>query len=399
MHWEISKENKGLFGIAGHVGVGHVHSHSSFVQDDSAGFALVASLLRDLFQVDTRVKKVCGDPALGSITVETWGGGLGKSYANRGLTPMEVALLARAENEDGIFTQKLALQVFGRMYGQGVTETPVALQGAVALAVMDTLIRQAPDRFQVTTGKLPGRIDQMADIVVNFRGIPLSLLLTINGSDGGIGPDEDYEGNTAWGEKGAVMEKVGMTRIPTIVVESKAYVPSIQDIKNPTFLFRAEQEIDNMSVAESLVYAAQKLNIPHLLVTDSLPQVKGQLAGATAAFADRLIDLANSLKTVDSAADKVQIIAQLAKLISEDAGGVSFMSNSIQEKVRSAGMVPGTSAVISLLVPQAYRDYWKIPMIDEHDLMQYRQIILEAILHLAESKEKAYRELAEKYQG
>jgi hypothetical protein len=38
--------DKPLIGVMGHAGAGHVHSHSGFIQDDSAGFAVVTTLIR-----------------------------------------------------------------------------------------------------------------------------------------------------------------------------------------------------------------------------------------------------------------------------------------------------------------------------------------------------------------
>lgn len=376
----VSDNPKGVYGVVGHVGVGHVHSHNSFVQDDSAGFAVVAFIMREALEVDTRIKKVLGDPITGTIMVETYGGGVGKTFARRGITPSEADLLNRAVNEDGIYTQSVAVKTFGRMYGQGVMETPVALQGAIALAVLDSFYKKAPDKVHITTGKYEGRIDKMASAVVNIDGIDVSLLLNINGSEGGIGPDEDNEGNTALGEKAEIMKAVGLDNIPTIVVESKANIPAIGDkVLQPTFMFRAQEKIDDMTVANALVYAAEDLEVPYILSTDVLPQVSGQLAKATAEFADKMIALGEELKKVNYSADKVRIIADMAKLISEDAGGISFMSNNLHEEVRGVGMVPGTSAVISLLVPVIYKNYWKIPMLDASDIDEYRKIILLAI--------------------
>lgn len=376
----VSDNTKGVYGVVGHAGIGHVHSHNSFVQDDSAGFAVVASLMREALEVDTGIKNVLGDPITGTIMVETYGGGIGKTFARRGITPAEADMLSRAVNEDGIYTQSVALKTFGRIYGQGVMETPVALQGAIALAVLDSFYKKAPDKVHITTGKYEGRIDKMASVVVNIGGIDVSLLLNINGSEGGIGPDEDNEGNTALGEKAEIMKAVGLDNIPTIVVESKANIPAYGNkISQPTFLYRAQDKIDDITVANAMAYAAEVLEVPYILSTDALPQVSGQLARATAGFADKIITLGEELKKADYSADKVRIIADMARLISEDAGGISFMTNTLHEEVRGAGMVPGTSAVISLLVSAEYINYWKIPMLDASDIDKYRKIILLAI--------------------
>ena len=91
------------------MGVGHVHSHSSFVQDDSAGFAVVASLMREILKVDTRIKCIKGDILKGDIVVETYEGGIGRTFCRRGITPMELELMDRAIDEDGIYTQRTAI--------------------------------------------------------------------------------------------------------------------------------------------------------------------------------------------------------------------------------------------------------------------------------------------------
>lgn len=51
-----SSTNKALLGVSGHAGAGHVHSHSGFIQDDSAGFAAVASLIGMAHPVDTTIR-------------------------------------------------------------------------------------------------------------------------------------------------------------------------------------------------------------------------------------------------------------------------------------------------------------------------------------------------------
>lgn len=396
----LSDQQKGVFGIVGHVGVGHVHSHSSFVQDDSAGFAVVASLMNTALQANTTISYVNGDPLTGEVTVRTAGGGVGKTYARRGITPTESELMKRVIHEDGIYTQKLAVRAFGRMYGQGVTEPPVALQGAIALAVLDTFKKKAPDRVCVTTGKYPDQIDKMAGLVVDINGTAVSLLLNINGTDGGIGPNEDNEGNTCYGEKGEIMELIGLSSIPTIVVESKAYIPKMaEQISDFTFLLRAQEGVDNQTVAVAMKQGAEEYSIPYIYLTDALPMIEKQLANATTDFADKVIAVAMKLKEADASGEKVKLVGELAKLVSEDAGGVTFMTSSVHETVRSAGMMPGMSAVISLLVPTEYCNYWKIPLMDPYDVEQYKKIILRAIQILEYNKDEAYTEMIEKSVG
>lgn len=377
---KFSEKNRGNVAIVGHVGLGHVHSHSSFVQDDSAGFAAVASIIKEALNVNTIIKTVTGDLLTGIITVETLDGGMGMSHTRRGLTPYEIELLKRAVGEDGIYTQAIAIKTFGRMYGQGVMETPVALQGAIALAVMDSFYKKSPNNILITSQKYENSIDKMAGTIVDINGIPVSLLLNINGSDGGIGPVEDNEGNTSIGQKGEIMKILGIDEVPNIIVESKAYIPALsKEIMQNTFLFRGQYKIDNLSIAEALAKSASTNEIPYILKTDSLPISKGHLKNATINFAQEIITLGEKLAEADSSIDKVSIVADIAKLISEDAGGITFMSNDLHDTARAAGIMPGTASVISLLVSEDYINYWKIPILTRDDIEQYLKIIVSTI--------------------
>lgn len=385
----FSQKSKGILGISGHVGVGHVHSHSGFVQDDSAGFAVIAFLLKKALPVETIITKVTADVITGEIAVQTNGNGIGKAIPRRGITPFEAELMIeRARGLDAIYSQAASVKVFGRVYGQGVSETATAFQGACALAALDTFIKAAPEKFKVMTEKLPNKLDTAAATVIDVEGIPISIMLVINFTDGGIGPDEDYEGNTMWTDKGRIMKEVGLDRIPTVVVESKAYIPSIaKDVEVEKIYIRAQENIDDMNLAEHLINAAEQNNIPYHFSKTAIPVSPGSLQKATIELADRIISLAQELKKVDSAMDKVQIMAQLVKLVSEDAGGVTFMSNGIHDKVRGPGLIPGTGAVVSMIVPKKYIDFIKIPMLTIEDVNMYITVILEGLINYAKKME------------
>lgn len=378
----ISHDAEGKYAVVGHVGIGHVHSHSSYVQDDSVGFAVVAYLMREALGVDTRIKSVEADINTGNIKVTTYAGGVGESFSRRGITPREGVMIESIIDEDGIYTQNLAIKAFGRMYGQGVTTVPVALQGAIALAVLDSFYKSHP-KVYITTEKYEGLIDKMAAMVVDINGIPVSLLLNINGNEGGIGPNEDNEGNTAYGPKEVLMKKLNIDMVPNIIVESKAFIPRLCGaLEKPTYLIRAEADVDNVDLAKAMVTSAEKLKLTYLFLDDALPKVEGQLKKATKDLGDIIINLGEKLKSADSSKDKVEIMAELAKVVSEDAGGVTFMSNDINKEVRSAGIVPGLSSILSMIVPRSYINHWLIPRLEIEDLLGYVQIITETITTL-----------------
>ena len=93
MEVKFSEQPGGVLGISGHVGVGHVHSHSGFVQDDSAGLAVAALILKKALPVDTVISEVQASMEEGRITVRTNGGGEASASPRRGIAPFEKELL------------------------------------------------------------------------------------------------------------------------------------------------------------------------------------------------------------------------------------------------------------------------------------------------------------------
>jgi hypothetical protein len=386
---KISDKQKGIFGIVGHVGVGHINSHSGFVQDDSAGFAVASLLLGQAAPADTVIDKVKASADDNTITVTTRSGGRGTTSPRRGITPREAEIAATASGLNALYTQNTAIDVFGRIYGQGAAEVPVSLQGACALAVLDSFKRVLGDKLLVTKEKFPNKYDVSAGTVIDIDGIPVSLLLVINGTNGGIGPDEDYEGNTNWTEKGRIMEQLGLNDIPTTVIESKAFIPGMADsVKENQYMIRAQEGVDCMQLGQALYDSAAYLGLPARYEKNLMPMPNGALAKATASFADSVIEAAKMLRESDSAADKVKYTAEIAKLISEDAGGVTFMSSSLNDKVRGAGTLPKISAVLSMVTTREYQAHWKIPKLEPKEAEGYQSIIIGAIKSLAQETQK-----------
>lgn len=379
MEVKFSEHSKGVLGISGHAGVGHVHSHSGFVQDDSAGLAVAISILKKALPVDTGISEVRASMEEGRITVRTNGGGEASASPRRGIAPYEKELLeTRSVNLDAAFSQNAAVRVFGRMYGQGVSETAACFQGACALAVLDTFVKTAPGRFHVSApAEKSGYLDKAITTVLDVGDIPMALMLLVNFTEGGIGPAEDYEGNVPWDFKEMVMKAVGLDAVPTILVESKAYIPAFApDLTENMLMLRAEEGTDNLALAKALLGAAEESHIPCCLKTNAMPMAPGSLAKATAIYADRLIALAKQLKTADECMEKVKITADLAELISQDAGGVTFMGNTVNDQMRGAGIIPGSHAILSMIVTTTYKEYVKIPMLTEEDAKSYVTVIL-----------------------
>ncbi|KPJ88699.1 MAG: hypothetical protein AMS18_13250 [Gemmatimonas sp. SG8_17] len=376
--------------VAGHAGIGHVHGVAGFVQDDTAGFGVVGAMIADSLQADTRIADARADIAANSVRITTMDGGTYTAYPRRGITPAEACLVPAARMQNALHCQSVAVNCFGRMYGQGALETPVALAAAAANAVVDGFHKRAPTSFVMMEESLPLNAGLMGGITREFADRTVCYLTTVNYTRGGIGPVEDLEGNIALGSKRHLMERLNMLLCPTIIVEGKAYLPSISDqLDQNTFLVRAQRELDNPVVARALVQAAEDLGLPVIFRDDLLPHNPGAMRRDTAALALRLIDCVEQLRQSEFASDKVKVVADLAQLISQDAGAITCLSNPLHDVVRGTGNLPGTSAVLSLLVSREYYDHWKIPLLESEDVALAKQIISRAIDKIARQYEAA----------
>ena len=199
-------------GIAGHAGIGHTHCPAGVIQDDSVGFAIASSIIQEILGADTHVKSVDIDPASNIIRLTTVDGGTGQSSPRRGVTPSEARLMHNILGREAILCHALAIETLGRIYGQGVLETPAALAAALANSVVDTFHKKAPDRFYLTKESLVTNSGLIGGISTEINAVSTSIMTTVNESSYGIGPAEDLEGNVALGSKGELMRKLGMLK-------------------------------------------------------------------------------------------------------------------------------------------------------------------------------------------
>ena len=384
MKIKLSDSNKGIIGVVGHVGCGHCHSHSNQVQDDSAGLAVVLAL----FQAATGVSLIIKDIRVkagvdGYFEVETEAGGLGRSYPRRGITVQEARAAKNLVGQEAVRTQALVFEAYGRCYGQGIHEAPVSLQTAIANAALDSFVKKFPQHFRSGTEDIPGSCGLIAGAVIDIDGIPVSVLGTVNASEGGIGPNEDLEGNVALGIKGLLMEQLGMLNVPTIVIEGKIYNEKyLSDINDCSFLVRADSEADNLIVAQSIVNAGALMKIPVLFKENAVPRIANGIEKTTQALGAKIAELGEQLKSAHSSQEKVAILADLAALISQDGGGSSFMTNKLNEVVGGAGMMPGTSAVFNYVVTKEYIAEVVIPFLTADDLQNYVRLTTLSIKEL-----------------
>ncbi len=386
MSISFCKNKKGSAGLVGHIGVGHVFSHSGFVQEDGAGFAVVTKILSEAAPVNLKISRVFVTPEEDTISVVLEGGGKGSSMARCGITPSEEVLMYNAVGKDASCPQTLATTIFGRVIGQGVLEVPSAFISAVAKSVVDTFIKNYKDNFSFFLEDTPESDGCYLGTVLQIDDLEVSTILTINSSTGGIGPNEDTEGNVPIGNKGVLMRQLGMESLPTIIIEAKSYVPSwAKYINDTTLVVRANSLHDNTVVGNCLVKAAEKLGYPVFEPDTPYPRSPGSLRKATQNVAKKIVDLGNELYEAKTAKDKIRIVADLAEVIKYDVSGITFMSESVNSVVDNGGLLPGTAAVLSSAVSTEYAKKYKLPTLNQNDLKMYTDTVLEAFKILKEN--------------
>ena len=381
--------------IVGHVGVGHAHSISGIVQDDSVGFTCAVSLLRHAVPVDLRISSAVAKPKTGEIKITTHAGGIGIARPRRGITPQERELIDRVIGYDASFCQSLACHAFGRIYGQGVAESAACLEAACAFAVADSFRRSSPQAVWLIEAPYDGNRDLVLGGTLELMGEAVSVAAVVNFTEGGLGPNENAEGNTLLARE-EFSAHFGAAPLPTIVVESKAFVPAYsQSLSTRSLLTRINRAIDNTVVAEALITGAQAHGLPMVQDFNAYPRSRA-LKQQTADFGAKLKALGERLSEAESSSEKVHIIATLAKLVSEDAGSITFMSNETHYAVGSAGCMPGTAAVLSMLVPPEEAAFWKVPVLLREDLDLYLLAVLSGIEALKSRLPDAVAELQRK---
>ena len=398
MNIQFSDKKQGIVAIAGHAGCGHCHSLNHQVQDDSAGLSTVLAILKQASGLDLTLKDIefeHDDEEGGTwITATMNNGGIGKGYARRPVTPQEKRMIRDyLIGKEIINTHTLVLETFGRFYGQGVTETPVATQCAIANAAVNGFVVNYPDRFVhcvETVGKNMGNI---AGTVITIDGVETSILATVNASKGGIGPLEDMEGNSILYSKGEVLKALGMDKLPTLIIEAMIYSSFSDGLTENTYFVRGDEEDDNPYVVEAFMKAGKKLGLPVYFRQGGMKRGPGGLRKNTQMVAEKIIDLGVQLHKAETSEDKVNIISNLALAVSQDCGGISFMTNSVHEGIGGAGMIPKTSAVINLVATDEYNRENPIPYMTDKTVEEYVALTCETMKALAENVEAATKHI------
>lgn len=385
-------------GVVGHAGCGHAHSHLGFVQDDSGGLAAVLRLWQRLTGVDLTITKIEAKIGIhGGFTVETAAGGRGQASARRGITPYEARLAQTVLGEQAVCTQALAVRAFGRILGQGAMEAPVALQTAVAMAAISSLKRQNPDQVEVFGEGIEGNVGGGAAASFKIHGLDVSVMALVNASAGGIGPNEDVEGNVDLYGKTAVMERFGLRRAPTLLVEGKVCAEPLSPIiTEPTFLIRAFPADDNPVAARAYIAAANRLGYPAVYREELLQRNPTAMRRLTEQMGKRLEALGVALQHASTAAQKVAIAAEINQFASEELGGITFMSEDIHAVMGGVGQIPGTTACMSLFIPNEELKTAVIPVLSMADADRFADMLYEGLRALADGLLPDARRFVEK---
>jgi len=391
MNVKFSNKKVGRLAIAGHVGCGHCHSLNNQVQDDSVGLSVVLSLFQKATGTDLTIKDFRFEE--NKIIALLNNGGEGYGSVKRKFTLQEKKIIKGIIGKKAVNTHTLVLNAFGRVYGQGVMETPVAVQAAIANAALNSFTFNYPEKFYSTVEDVEGNFGSIAGTVLDINGVAVSILGTVNATEGGIGPNEDLEGNSPYHSKKEIIEALGMDRLPTLIIEAMIYSEFSKGLDKPTFFVRGDADDDNPYVVEAVVEAAKELDINCKFYEGAAKRVKGALKNNTEKVAEKIIELGNALKKSEYSKDKVQIISDLANVVSQDCGGISFMSNTLHEEIGGSGMIKRTGAVINLVMTDEYEYENPIPFLTEEILEEYVKLTVGSVEKLADKAEAATKHI------
>lgn len=384
-----------LVGIVGHAGCGHANSHCGFIQDDSGGLCATLRILQMATNIDLTISKVDVQSGRhGRFRVTTAAGGVGEAAPRRGITPFEAELAQRCVGEQAVCTQSLAMKCFGRTLGQGAMEVPVSLQAAIANAALDTFAKALPQFFLYGSEDLDDNFGRLLGCVLDVDGVTVSLLALCNATRGGLGPNEDIEGNVNMAGKAAIMEKLFLDNLPSILVEGKVCAePVSSQIKVDTFVTRAYPGDDNTVVSRCLLEAGHDLGYPIVYPRELLARAPAAMRELTHQMGMHIARLGERFAQARTSAEKVRLAAEINLYASQELGGVTFMSDHIHELMGGVGAIPGTTGCLSLFISHDELEKVVYPSLTMQDADRYAKLILTTVGKLAAHRDEALDEL------
>ena len=347
------------------------------------------TLLCRAYPLDIEIAAVDTDNE-GQVIVTTKGGGVGKAAALHGFSPYEKELMQRAVGMRCAAPQTLSSRIFGRTYGQGAGTQACAFSLAAANAMLDTIRVQWPGRVIGAPDELPGCTGSFLGGVMDINDIPVSWMFTINASEGGTGPNEDSEGCVPVGNKARIMQELGMLDMPLLVLEGKAYVPSLKPALEENALFiRWNSTYDNNVAGECLSLAAKESGHPVCILPETYSRFTDELEQETRRIGERIEAIGRAYASEKNAARKVALMAELSSICNHDSGGSIFMSNEVQRIVGNGGLWPGLGAMLSLVVTKKEAEVWKTLRLTDEEMDLVVDVLLKAARYLYERREEA----------
>ncbi len=350
--------------------------------------------MRRFHDFDTTIRKVFVRPSR-SFCVETADGGIGCATPRRGLNIFETEILKGLEGSNASLPHLAVLKLFGKVRGGGCDEVPTAVEYALSIAALDTVARRV-------RGFVLGQLDNESDVVgglnINLPSGSLSVVITVNGSGSGVGPVEDLEGNVPLGPKRQVMEVLNSVEVPSLVLESKAFIPSLASkVNGSTILLRYNKDYDNVAVARAVSTALSRLGVSYIELDNTFPRYSKSIERVKAGVVSKIAVLTSTLSKSTKSLDKVVATAELARVVCEDLGGVFFMSEELAEVVGSAGLVPGTGVVISMAVGEDYMAQVGVPYATREDADTLAEVALASVEEVIANYDEVMEVLKSRY--
>lgn len=384
-----SNEEKGLLGIAGHAGIGHAFGSDDFMQEDSGAFAVLLHILERAYNPDFEIKSV---RLVDSKTVEvtTKSGGIGLGEAFRGFTPFDELIMKKSIGMKELAPQSIATIIFGQIYGQGAGDQASAFALAFAKALIDSIRKVCPTTLHSMPDNVPGSVGEFLGGVVNIEGIPVSWMLTINASEGGTGPNEDSEGTIPIGNKGIMMQCLGMNSIPLIVLEGKAYFPhESSKLEKTCYYVRWNSEYDNPIVGNCLTEALTCNQKIFVLNSNAYPRMTTTLDDATRDVGEEIVRIGQSYINAQTATEKISLMRELAYINSHIAGDSVFMSPAIEQISGAGGLWPGQGAMLSILADKKEVSEYRCMILSLAEIFDFANIVVDASIILAKKIEES----------
>lgn len=149
--------------------------------------------------------------------------------------------------------------------------------------------------------------------------------------------------------------------------------------------------------SDDYLLAGRRLGVNYIELDGAFPRYFNSIGKPKAEIVSKIHVLASTLSNSKKSMDKVLAASKLAEIVCEDLGGVFFMSEDLAEVVGSAGLVPGTGVVVSIVVGEDYMNQVGIPYATREDADTLAKIALICIEEIIANYEEVMNVLRNRY--